>query len=76
MKIEQRLPFLKILFKYTAKINPKTKYYKHQWIQSKDFRDLCNQGGLFCETFGYIVIKKKIYRERDAYLAFLLSMMT
>ena len=53
---------LKLLFKYTTKLNPKTKYFKNPWVQSKDFRDMLNKSDIFCDVFV----------ERDAYLAVLL----
>ncbi|CAD8069790.1 unnamed protein product [Paramecium sonneborni] len=64
--LKDRLPMLKILFKYASKLNPKQKYYKHLWLQFKDFRDLINKCDLYCD----------IFVERDAYLVFLLSMQT
>ncbi|CAD8120300.1 unnamed protein product [Paramecium sonneborni] len=64
--IKDRLPMLKLLFKYTSKLNAKQKFYKHTWIQFKDFRDLMLRCDLYCD----------IFVERDAYLAYLLSMQT
>jgi len=57
---------LKAFYKYTSLINPKSKFYKYAWIQAKDFRDLLSQADLFGYTFV----------DREAFLAFLLSMMT
>lgn len=60
------LPMLSALFKYTSMINPKARFYKHAFVQAKDFRDLLNQSDLI----GYNL------NEKEAYVAFLLSMMT
>ncbi|CAD8064944.1 unnamed protein product [Paramecium sonneborni] len=64
--LKDRLPMLKLLFKFTSKLNAKQKYYKHIWLQFKDFRDLLNKCDLYCD----------IFVERDAYLAYLLAMQT
>ncbi|CAD8208269.1 unnamed protein product [Paramecium pentaurelia] len=64
--IKDRLPMLKLLFKFTSKLNSKLKFYKQTWVQFKDFRDLLLKCDLYCDTFV----------ERDAYIAYLLSMQT
>ncbi|CAD8122767.1 unnamed protein product [Paramecium sonneborni] len=64
--IKDRLPMLKLLFKFTSKLNSKQKFYKHTYVQFKDFRDLLLKCDLYCDTFV----------ERDAYIAYLLSMQT
>lgn len=55
-----------MLFRYTAQINPKTKYYKNIWVSAQDFRDLMNDLNVIGENF----------TEREVYHAFLLSMAT
>lgn len=57
---------LRLLYKFTASINPKNKYYKNMWVAAKDFRDLFLRCGLANEHLS----------ERDMYLAFLLSIPT
>ncbi|CAD8078083.1 unnamed protein product [Paramecium primaurelia] len=64
--IRDRMPMIKILYKYTCKLSKKPQQYKYDYISPQDFRDFLKQSNVICDEL----------TERECYLAYLQSMIT
>ncbi|CAD8157226.1 unnamed protein product [Paramecium octaurelia] len=64
--IHERMPMIKILYKYTCKLSKKPQQFKYDYVSPQDFKDLLKQSNIICDEL----------TERECYLAYLQSMIT